>query len=363
MTQAHQPLAALVGLDPTEGRLALLCEFDAVAVRSDVGVGAGLAAAAVLGAFLAALPLFQPVQPKVPQQEAEVQAPRLQLPFTVTASQKAAGVWLIEPVACEWAVVDGIVEDSDGDVALDARQSRCVLRLMDSEREFVAVADITTIRVFEVIREHDRSFDWAARWQPEAPLDIQQPDLAALLQGTPADDWLLGAARGLAESESATDRLAAIGLIARLWEPTSAEIRDAILAGKLVHPSSRVREVARSLPREQLQRLAEQAQAQASGLAGDVRRLMELAAEGDDDATQAYALGLLHRRDTLESVAVVLEDLEAGRELREALHEVDEEAEAAQSAFPEVERFAGDDRLAAVYAAEPLAWWGQFGSG
>jgi len=117
------------------------------------------------------------------------------------------------------------------------------------------------------------------------------------------------------------------------------------------------------MPSAQLAAISSQAEAQAARLLDDVKGLLEVASGDNDAATLNLARSILHLRDTLEGVAFLLEEAGGGKVLRAALRAIDEEAEASLSAFPETECFDGDERLAAVYASDPLAWWGQFGSG
>jgi hypothetical protein len=150
------------------------------------------------------------------------------------------------------------------------------------------------------------------------------------------------------------EQAAAVGLVARLWEPDRA-LRKAILDGTRLHPSDHATRWLRSLG-ESRKVLAELALHRAARL----REAFATLPQGDGDPSDDDVLTLFYERDVLESVRVLLAFVGEGRALGRELVLTDDVARTVYSAIAPTERLRTDPLLRAVFLAEPDSFWGQF---
>lgn len=186
------------------------------------------------------------------------------------------------------------------------------------------------------------------------PFAGSPPTLSELLEGASCAPWLSERAARLAASPAMVERAAAVGLVARLWEPDRA-LRKAILDGARPHPSDHATRWLRSLgeSRKVLEQLA-------LHRAARLREAFATLPEGDADPSDDDVLALFYERDLLESVRVLLAFLGEGRALARELVLTDDVAFTTWSAIAPSDRLRNDPLLRAVFLTEPDAFWGQF---
>lgn len=193
-------------------------------------------------------------------------------------------------------------------------------------------------------------------WSPvSTDLPIPPPTLAELLGGKPCPAWLSARHDALARSPAMVERAAAVGLVARLWEPENRATREAVLSGEAEHPSAVAARWVRALgdTRSTLSLLAFHRTANLRGAFYDITT-------ADADATEETLRALLYERDILECVRVLLAYDGHGRNIGRELALTDAAAVTCYSAMPVTPGIEADPLLRAVFLTEPDAWWGSF---
>jgi len=194
-------------------------------------------------------------------------------------------------------------------------------------------------------------------WTPvSTSFPVPPPTLADLLGGHPCAEWLRERHDALARSPAMVERAAAVGLVARLWEPEDRATRDAVLAGTAEHPSTVAVKWLRSLDPETRSTL----EALAYQRAARLRDAFFALVEASEDPHEACLLALLHERDALECVLALLSYDGKGRRLAVELQITDSAAITCYSAMPVTPALEADPLLRAVFLTEPNAWWGEF---
>lgn len=194
-------------------------------------------------------------------------------------------------------------------------------------------------------------------WSPvSTDLPIPPPTLAELLGGKPCAEWLSARHDALARSPAMVERAAAVGLVARLWEPADRATRAAVLAGSVEHPAEVAVQWLRSLDPETRGTL----EALAYQRAARLRDAFFALVEASEDPHELCLLALLHERDILECVRNLLAYDGKGRRLGVELQITDFGAGTCYSAMPVTPALEADPLLRAVFIAEPDAWWGGF---
>ncbi|MFO8072817.1 MAG: hypothetical protein R6V85_13170 [Polyangia bacterium] len=197
--------------------------------------------------------------------------------------------------------------------------------------------------------------------EPRAVPGVSAPDVEALLGEPSTEPWLVAEAKEMAATDEPLLRLAAAGMVARLFSPRDPSQRQRMLSeliksGK--HPVvEAVREYARNLDAAAVEELDLLASALADGLFDRLDELRELVVEGSEDADDA-ALGLLLSRDEIESAVYVLRAAGGGENAVAALEAFDREA-VASAADVDLAEPPFHERLLAVSRCDPKCWWGQ----
>jgi len=187
-----------------------------------------------------------------------------------------------------------------------------------------------------------------------APLLREALLLTAWTDGAAAQPWLIEAATQRARGDSATDRLAAVGLLQRLWTPTDTAVRTRAILGALTPPGQRARAHLAALPGTALDAAAREVLRDADAL----RDTLDA-----PTASAAGTLALAHRRDDLESARAALALVDRGAALDARLRALDVHGRAGWSALPTDAALRDDPRLCCVRWAEPDAWWALFVDG
>jgi hypothetical protein len=268
-----------------------------------------------------------------------------------------AGVFAVRPGDAAIDVVSGRFQQIDDDVVVDARVETALVRALAFGREQVARLTRDEVVVYEVTRAPPTALRELERAVPE-PLDLQAPSLDELMDGFPTAAWLAKEVGLLASSPSSLDRVSAVGLVARCWTPTGSPARgvlDAVLAGTLT-PHDRAVAWVRTLDGDLVAELERLAVNDAIAAAEDAEALVDLAAE--PEATLAAAVrGIAHRRDDLDSIALLLHAAGVGTRLDDALRDLDRTAAGISSVFACIAPLR-DARLEEVAWRDPDAWWG-----
>ena len=186
---------------------------------------------------------------------------------------------------------------------------------------------------------------------------MSAPAPEAMLGGLPTESWLKEHASNLASSSDPLDRVAAVGLLARLWMPAGKPSET-----QGVRPAQTAREWVGGLSNPQIDELTAKATLEAAALC-DAFSALPTSLPSEKNAAREAVLKLVYRRDDLESVAAILRMRGREAPLREYLRLVDREAEAQLSALSLVEGLEQDERLEQVAWQEPLSWWGRFAEG
>lgn len=188
-------------------------------------------------------------------------------------------------------------------------------------------------------------------WTPKRHEPIVPPQIVELLGDRHVEPWLADAVRELAESPSPVDRVASVGMVARLWSPTKGERND-LLAARASDPNAAAIAWFRSLSDDERAWIEERSVAEAASLLED---LDAITTETDADFAATRTLDLVRRRDALESVSFLLGPRSA---LATELRTLDTEVVANASGFELPVAVRGGAWFDAVAAEDPLAWWG-----
>ncbi|TFH65995.1 MAG: hypothetical protein E4G90_05435, partial [Gemmatimonadales bacterium] len=165
---------------------------------------------------------------------------------------------------------------------------------------------------------------------PELP-KVPIPELDVHLAQYPAAPWLAELVTQQIQSADPLTRLAAVGLLARLWTPVGSEAKKSILAKMLQGGASPAREYlntyAAALTPEMLAWIERQAVQDADWLHDALESVSQDLLEFEDPSErQEHADNLREKRDDMESVLEVLEAAQAGTNLRTALKSLDRTA-------------------------------------
>lgn len=186
--------------------------------------------------------------------------------------------------------------------------------------------------------------------EPE-PAAVPAPPVEAWTEGLAVDRWLAEEVGRLARSAAALDRIAAAGLLSRLWAPGETPVARA------ARPTERARAWARGLDPAALDRAEREAVDEAARLHDRIDAVARL----DDAAARAAVGALVVDRDDLQSVRRALRLAGRGDRLDAALAAVDADARSAASVLAGRLPALADDpdglRWAAVAWQEPGAWW------
>ncbi|MES2641330.1 MAG: hypothetical protein V4850_17700 [Myxococcota bacterium] len=231
-------------------------------------------------------------------------------------------------------------------VGFDTRERRVVLRVSDDlGQTWIVDARSDSIDTYGVV---DALADL-----PDLPLPpplVDAPDLRGWASRIGAEPWLAAAAAQHADAPSSVDRMAAVGLLARLWTPPEG-------AAPPAHPRDLARAWARAVEPAVLDEAESVAVRRAWRLSERIAEVGSLSAGNATDEMTAIVLD----RDDLQSVRRVLRLVGAGDRLADALATADAVANEHLSALADLLPSLADDpeadRWNAVAWQEPDAWW------
>lgn len=247
-----------------------------------------------------------------------------------------------------------------GAYAVDTRSRPAFFFLASGDRDYALSLCQGDVFLDQVMRTRSGSLGKMASWRPPAFTEVVLPGIGELLKGEPCADWLENEAGLLECSPSIVDRLAALGMLVRLWSPPpggrAAEIVRGILENRTPTLSARVRGALADIAPVFLREVEHLAVLETDVL-GDRLEALHDAVAVEDAQAPSLLNSLVLRRDDLESVAVVLRLGEAGEQLGDALDGLDRRARHSLYAFSLLPAPADSDRLRTVAWKEPLAWW------
>ena len=172
------------------------------------------------------------------------------------------------------------------------------------------------------------------KWRPKAPPVLLPPAPSQLTGGLAIEPWLAAAAHDALESDTPLDKVAAVGLMGRLWSPVdraeAAAARQRSLAG--AGPGQDGRAWWASIPEEDREGLVSTALLRVDDLADALGDLSDSVAE-DPEAARPALLRWLHARDDLASIAFLARSSSPGGVLETALERLDETAAGHHSFF------------------------------
>lgn len=202
--------------------------------------------------------------------------------------------------------------------------------------------------------------DRLAQWTPPDDLFIAILPLADLLGQWSCEAWLQVTFERLESSPSVLDRVAAMGLIGRLWSPAAPEMTreslKSIVAGGHDPPLA-VEQWAKQLDAETVADLEHLSVARADSLMLQYDNLENMVAEtGLHDAELLRQL--IHARDDLESLFHVLNAAGGGESLGRLLQALDREAVTHLTLLSCLDGLGDDDRIRSVSWQELESWWG-----
>jgi hypothetical protein len=243
-------------------------------------------------------------------------------------------------------------------LALDSRESPAFVRLAGQLYDCVLSCEQGEVELLKPAPV--RSVQQLADWRPAEPAEVPAPDIHVFLSHCAAESWLVTEATRLASASWSLSRLAAAGLVARLWSPPERQdVEKAMerLLAEQAGPAEAATQWFRVLGSRVQQEAESSASVEADALGERLPELQESVLEEPQAASQR-CLQWLHERDNLECVLFLLQRTNAGEQLQERLAELDDLAQRHVSLWSLAE-VTEDMRLQAVSWQEPDAWWGQ----
>ena len=197
-----------------------------------------------------------------------------------------------------------------------------------------------------------------------APVELpklKSPNIDEILEGFSAHDWLKKEAEELAEG-GFIDKLAAVGLLGRIWVPTKKNEREALIEeykkgqdGPVINNTKKYLETICEKDLFFLEKLAIEAVDTLEDELGELKKLVI----DDDPASAKYGLNILLERDNLESVLFCFKIVGLGEKLIRALESFDYAAAIAAVTFREA-NIPENERLHEVASSDPSAWWSAY---
>lgn len=289
----------------------------------------------------------------------------LDLPFvgtrvpeaTVSRWQHDPALILIEMKGGEAIGGNHAFAPEPGILYLDSRHQKAFARLIGGRGQLVIGADRGAVSAFEVIEPLSPAMERLLAGGEPVSLHIELPGLEAWVGET--EGWLSDIYTQLSASETPLSRLAAAGLVARLWSPPRGSDMKALIAQSLAGdgPAAKIGKWARDLGQPLLERAMRLAVVRADILREELTPLSDSIADDPDGAT-ADARHWLVCRDNLQSVRAVLSLAIDTTELDRAIELLDREATLHHSMWSAVGDLGEEERLSAVAWQEPEHWWG-----
>lgn len=242
------------------------------------------------------------------------------------------------------------------------------VRIVDADDEVLILCDPEArigdarhgvIAAYRIVRAVPAAIRELERWTPPRSPRLDVDVLAQMLGDASCEAWLRRQVEILGAVPSPADRVAAAGLLGRLWMPTTGAERALFAEAGAEGPGDRVRAWAERLERPMLEYVARTAARRAEELTAELGTL-ETTARLRPGAVGKVAARVVHARDDLESISYVIRLAGGSRseELDSALRAFDDEAADHLSVFAFADGLAEDERIRAVSWQDPNAWWG-----
>lgn len=278
---------------------------------------------------------------------------------------RRTSVLLLSGSAANPEVLSGrSIRTGNRDVLVVADGDRAVVRLVSSTDELIVATDGSSAWLLEVARNEAHPLRALDSYEPASQPSFRAPGLDELVGDDPGPAWLVDAYRRLAARATTEDAAAAVGLVHRLWSPSTAEGRrflvERALAGEATDgPPARVKDVVRGVPEDVWTYLEGVVMERSDDLLERLRRVGSVVAQDPADAA-AVVHELLLERDDLESLAVLLELTGRREHVAPTLELLDREAITHLTALADAASSAAqDERLLTVHWQEPGRWWAE----
>lgn len=250
------------------------------------------------------------------------------------------------------------LELDESTLLLDSRRRPACLRLDQGDDAWLLrfyLGNFTLSRS-QLRTQPAQTSPWTLADPPAVPI----PDIHAWLALCPGEPWLREASEQRSSEEWDLARIAAAGLLARLWSPashSSPSERFRYLSPDFEGPARMAMAWCSALPLETRESVERSALFEVGALQERLQELEQVAMENPEQASE-LGRSWLFRRDDLQSVLFLLRRSGMGAVLEEGLGALDEQAAGFPSFWALLE-LEDDERLRAVSWQEPNAWWGQ----
>lgn len=196
-------------------------------------------------------------------------------------------------------------------------------------------------------------------WEPDRPPEIPAPDIDSFVGRTVVQPWLLLLAKNMASASRPFSRVAAAGILARLWSSPDKAAREQNkkwLNDGHSDPTTAALDWFKGLGVESRELIEGSVIYEWKELESSFEELVQTALE-DPDAFEESGRKWLHRRDDLESVLFFLRRVDVGSAISRGLAKFDKRVAGYRELWSMLELH-DDERLRAVSWQHPDDWWG-----
>ncbi len=175
------------------------------------------------------------------------------------------------------------------------------------------------------------------------------------------DSWLVGQIKARVDARNSWSRVVAAGMLARLPIPaTTANARawvDNLAAGRPDPVLAEPRRWVRTLNEQQTRSVEQESIAEVDAL-HDAVEMVAINVDSDSAHWREEWRNLCHRRDDVECVLVLLDEIGKAVNLRDSLVSLDREGDLLRLSVP-LGTLENDERARRTALKNPGAWWGE----
>lgn len=248
--------------------------------------------------------------------------------------------------ACSWI--------GHGTALIDVRERPAYVHGRFDDAVWVLRSCLTELTLFVEMKMSEE-----ADWESDTPPEIPAPDIDSFVGQAVVQPWLLLLAKSMAGASRLFLRVAAAGVLARLWsspnEASREQNKKCLNAGHL-DPAAAALDWFKTLGAEGRELIEGAVLYEWKELESSFEELVQTALE-DPDAFEESGRAWLHRRDDIESVLFLLRRVDAGTAAARGLAKFDQRV----AGYRELWRWVDvrdDERLRAVSWQYPDDWWG-----
>lgn len=242
----------------------------------------------------------------------------------------------------------------DGLALIDPRERPAYIHGISGDAVWVLRScgtDLTLFMESKILEEMD--------WEPAKSPEISAPDIDSFVGQAVVQPWLLLLTKSMASASKPFSRVAAAGVLARLWSSPGRAGREQNkkwLDGGHLDPTAAALGWFSKLGIESRELIESSAIYEWNELEKSFEQLVHTALE-DPDALDESGREWLHRRDDLEAVLFLLRRVDAGGAIARSLADFDQHV----TGYRELWRLLDvrdDARLRTVSWQHPEDWWG-----